>query len=293
MNDLTTDDMSIESAPAAADADPMTAPAADLAASTGDTVSAFWYGAVDTLPGADVVAGIQGRVQDLFAAGGPVVAVLALLSVVALAIVLLKLWQFQQIQLNRLGPVKTALQRWQNGEDQAAIDAVAGSRQPVAHLLEVAIVGLRRPGVDLALLREELARIAGSQLERLRSHLRTLEVIGTLSPLLGLLGTVLGIIEAFRQLEVAGSQVDPAILSGGIWQALLTTAVGLTVAIPVVLTHTWLERRVDRCGHQMEDAVTQVFTRGLRAAGSALQQNPEPTRALPQNTGTPAVGYAT
>ena len=99
---------------------------------------------------------------------------------------------------------------------------------------------------------------------RLRSLLRPLELIATLSPLLGLLGTVLGMIEAFRQLEVAGNQVDPAILSGGIWQALLTTAVGLVVAIPVVLAHAWLERKVERCGHLMEDAVTQVFTRNLQ-----------------------------
>jgi biopolymer transport protein ExbB len=55
--------------------------------------------------------------------------------------------------------------------------------------------------------------------------------------LLGLFGTVLGMVEAFRQLELAGSQVDPAVLSGGIWQALLTTAVGLAVAIPAVLAH--------------------------------------------------------
>ena len=124
-----------------------------------------------------------------------------------------------------------------------------------------------------------------SKLERLRSHLRALEIIGTLSPLLGLLGTVLGMIEAFRQLEMAGSQVDPAILSGGIWQALLTTAVGLTVAIPVVLAHSWLERRVERCGHQMEDAVTRVFTRGLKAPVLAAEGRQHAGGAL-------EVGYA-
>ena len=101
-------------------------------------------------------------------------------------------------------------------------------------------------------------------LASLRSHLRTLEVIATLSPLLGLLGTVLGMIEAFRQLEISGNQIDPGILSGGIWQALLTTALGLGVAIPVVLAHSWLERKVDRCRHNMEDAVTRVFTRDLQ-----------------------------
>jgi biopolymer transport protein ExbB len=98
------------------------------------------------------------------------------------------------------------------------------------------------------------------QLSKLRSYLRPLEIIATLSPLLGLLGTVLGMITAFQQMEGAGNQVDPSVLSGGIWQALLTTAVGLAVAIPVVTLQSWLERKVERIAHNMNDAVTQVFT---------------------------------
>jgi len=266
-----------------------TRPAAD-AGTFDDRITALWS-PTDAWPGADLLSAVQSRLQDLLAAGGPVVLVLGLLSVVALAIVLLKLWQFHRLQLDRLGPVQTALQHRRLGADRAAADAVAGSVQPVAHLVAIALSGLQRPGVEPALLREELARVASVQLERLRSHLRALEIIGTLSPLLGLLGTVLGMIDAFQQLQAAGSQVDPAILSGGIWQALLTTAVGLSVAIPVVLAHAWLERRVERSGHQMEDAVTQVFTRGLAAA-----ETPEP--AAPAGVaqpvpGVPEAGYAT
>src|SRR3546814_3183218 len=78
-------------------------------------------------------------------------------------------------------------------------------------------------------------RCGNEALEGLRGQLGALEVIGSVSPLLGLFGTVLGMIEAFRQLAEAGSQVSPAILSAGIWEALLTTAVGLAVAIPVVV----------------------------------------------------------
>ena len=92
---------------------------------------------------------------------------------------------------------------------------------------------------------------------------RILEVIASLAPLLGLFGTVLGMIEAFRQLEAAGNQVNPAILSGGIWQALLTTAVGLAVAMPVVAVLNWLERRVDALAHEMDSVVTRVFTEDL------------------------------
>jgi len=112
-------------------------------------------------------------------------------------------------------------------------------------------------------VREEVARYGGDALYSLRSLFRPLEVIGSLAPLLGLFGTVLGMIEAFRQLEGAGAQVDPAILSGGIWVALLTTAVGLAVAMPAVALLNWLERRVDGLAHEMNMVVTQVFTEDL------------------------------
>lgn len=88
---------------------------------------------------------------------------------------------------------------------------------------------------------------------------------------------VLGMIEAFQRLEQAGSQVDPAILSGGIWVALLTTAAGLTVAIPAVMALNWLERVIERFGHRMEDAVTQVFTK--EPIGSPQKAEPMPLYA--------------
>ena len=141
--------------------------------------------------------------------------------------------------------------RYENGQ-VVAIDAVVLSTQ---HDEEV----------DQATLREEVLRQATAALETLRSHLRGLEVIASLSPLLGLLGTVLGMIEAFRRLQEAGSQVDPAVLSGGIWEALLTTAVGLAVAIPAVAALNWLERRIERFGHRLEDSVTRVFTARLHS----------------------------
>ena len=93
-----------------------------------------------------------------------------------------------------------------------------------------------------------------------RKYFRILEVIATLSPLLGLFGTVLGMIDAFQQLEGAGSTVDPAILSGGIWVALLTTAAGLAVAIPTIILLNYLEGVADRYKAELEDSITRVFT---------------------------------
>jgi biopolymer transport protein ExbB len=132
----------------------------------------------------------------------------------------------------------------------------------VAKVLACAIRGQRR-GIAEAKVREEAWRYGSDILESLRALFRPLEVIATLAPLLGLFGTVLGMIEAFRQLQSAGNQVNPSILSGGIWEALLTTAVGLAVAIPVVAVLSWMERRVDRVAYELESIVTQVFTEDL------------------------------
>jgi biopolymer transport protein ExbB len=213
--------------------------------------------------------------RDTFGNGGPVLLILASLSIVALAIVLAKLWQFTRMRIETPRSVEAALQSWYQDQPAAALAKLDDHRQPTAQLVAQAIRGLQQirnqPPAALELLREELRRAANAQFERLRSWLRALEVIAALSPLLGLLGTVLGMIEAFQQLAAAGSRVDPALLSGGIWQALLTTAAGLSVAIPVVLLHSWLERRVERCAHQMEDAVTRVFTRPLAATSAGAR----------------------
>jgi len=72
----------------------------------------------------------------------------------------------------------------------------------------------------------------------------TLEIIGQVSPLIGLLGTVIGMIDSFNELELGGSLVDPSILAGGIWTALLTTAMGLIVAIPALISHYFYDRNI-------------------------------------------------
>ena len=72
----------------------------------------------------------------------------------------------------------------------------------------------------------------------------TLEVIAQVSPLIGLLGTVIGMIDSFNELELGGSLVDPSILAGGIWTALLTPAMGLIVAIPALVSHYFFDRKI-------------------------------------------------
>ncbi len=203
------------------------------------------------------------RILVLFQAGGPVVVILIAMSVAALTIVLVKLWQFHALHLSDRRTAREVLFAFLHGRPEQALARAGDSRQPVVRVLVAAIAGKGRPGASDALVREEALRVGALELDNLRSWLRPLDVIASLAPLLGLFGTVLGMIDAFRQLEGGGNQVDPAVLSGGIWVALLTTAVGLAVAMPVSAALAWLERRVERTGQDMDDFCTRVFTREL------------------------------
>jgi len=226
--------------------------------------------------------GIVERALELVDAGGPVVAILLALSVMALAIVFVKLMQFRAAHLGDRRTAREALRLWLVGRTGEALALAGRSPNPAAQALARAGRGRRR-GLAETKVREEVLRYGGDALETLRGWFRPLEVIASLAPLLGLFGTVLGMIEAFRQLEAAGNRVNPAILSGGIWEALLTTAVGLAVAMPVVVVLNWLERRVDRLAHEMDSVVTRVFTEDLSVARDDREDEEldEPARFRP------------
>ncbi len=209
----------------------------------------------------DIVNGIT----EVFAIGGPVVVVLSFMSVVVLTITIVKLWQFRSVRIGDRKTARRAIKLYKSGRLREALELLQGSPNPTAGALLRAIRG-QRLHMPEAKVREELSRFAGDVFTELRSWFRPLEVIASLAPLLGLLGTVMGMIEAFQQLEAAGNQVNPSILSGGIWEALLTTAVGLTVAIPTIIVLNWLERKVDRLAAEMESVVTRVFTEDLMSA---------------------------
>ena len=203
--------------------------------------------------------GSLGRLAAFLETGGPVVWILLAISIAALSILLMKLWQFFQLRPEHNEELPEALSTWRQGRHEEAWRLLRTDRFS-SEIVALAMRELAQGHAHQATLREELERIALAKLNGLRAQLPALEVIGTLTPLLGLLGTVLGMIAAFRAMEVAGSQVDPSVLSGGIWQALLTTAMGLAIAIPVMAAYNWMDRKTQRVSEQINDAVTQVFT---------------------------------
>ncbi len=211
----------------------------------------------------EVVLDTQQSLQnasEIFSAGGPVMYILLGLSIIAFTVILLKIFQFQYLGVHRRKTINNAIALWCSNDRQGAVSTLSKSRHPIAIVGLTAMLGLAKPATNTDTLREEVVRVGTKQMNGLNKGLWSLELISMVSPLLGLFGTVLGMIYAFKALQVAGAQVNPAILSGGIWQALLTTAAGLAVAIPVVMIFKWMERIINRVSEDMEDSVTQIFT---------------------------------
>ncbi len=151
---------------------------------------------------------------------------------------------------------------------------VAARRGARSRVVRAAIAARADMSDDLA--REETLRVARNELAEAGIGLRALELIATIAPLLGLLGTVLGMIAAFQALQESGSRADPALLAGGIWEALLTTAAGMAVAIPASAALSWFEALIDRMRRDIEDAVTRIF---VSPVGPAMAVNEQPLAA--------------
>lgn len=197
------------------------------------------------------------NIIGMLTAGGPVLAVLVLMSVFVAAVILIKFWQFQSAQLGRTDFIDKALTAIENDMPQDAHNVIDTVRNPIARVLETITDHKRDWSPER--LDEEIDRRARNELASLRNWLRSLELSASVAPLLGLLGTVLGMITAFGELQAAGGRVDPGVLAGGISTALLTTAGGLVVAIIASVALSYFEARIDRFTVTLEDTVVRAL----------------------------------
>ncbi|EKF75802.1 MotA/TolQ/ExbB proton channel family protein [Alcanivorax hongdengensis A-11-3] len=211
------------------------------------------------------------QLPEWLVSGGPTMWALTVLSVVALATLISKLLQFARqrpLSSRRADALLDALERGQSPSQPGRLSA------PVDRVIWQA---WQQQELDDDSWEEDCLRRARQALEPLHGGLRILEVISAVAPLLGLLGTVFGMISAFQALEQAGSQVDPAILSGGIWEALLTTAAGLVVAIPALAAFHWADRTIEQCREKMQDRLSQlkILRRHHRGAPVRVAASPK------------------
>lgn len=194
-------------------------------------------------------------IRQIYELGGPVVLVLLFVSIVTAALVLYKIWQFHAARLGRHKALREAVHYWDLGARAQSRAALGKSKSTFARL-----IGLAMQAEGNENLMPRLEAEAGAKFLSLERGLRFFDSVAQLAPLLGLFGTVIGMIEAFRALQQAGSQVDPSILAGGIWVALLTTAAGLAVAMPTALLLSWLEARLERERVFVEEALTRILS---------------------------------
>ncbi|MDN5568958.1 MAG: MotA/TolQ/ExbB proton channel family protein [Paracoccus sp. (in: a-proteobacteria)] len=203
--------------------------------------------------------------------GGWTMWLIAALSVILLAVVLWKILSLWRLGVWGGRHSRRALELWAQGDRLGAMAQVRGRPSARARVAQAAIGTSLDPAFDDKAAREETARVARQTLYRAREGLRALELIATIAPLLGLLGTVLGMISAFQVLQTSGNQADPSDLAGGIWVALLTTAAGMAVAIPAGVALSWFESITDRLQSDLEDLATRIFVNRQPAATPRAQ----------------------
>ncbi|RWR51963.1 MotA/TolQ/ExbB proton channel family protein [Sinirhodobacter ferrireducens] len=208
-------------------------------------------------------AAAHAALADFVALGGWVVALLLAISVIAGAAVLWKLWDLAMLRVGPHPALAAALADWQAGQRGAAAARLAAGRSALDRLAARAMAA----GAPET-LRPRLQAETEAHAARAEAGLRLLDAIAQTAPLLGLFGTVLGMIEAFQTLQAGGSSVDPSQLAGGIWVALLTTAMGLGIAMPVSLFLSWTESRIAR---EAQGAALMVEV----LCGPALPETPE------------------
>lgn len=212
---------------------------------------------------------------NLLTNSGPIVLGLCGLSVFIVFLGCLKCVQFLRCRLILSSTQRLTadfFQQWEAGNTPQAIATVENHPHPQALLLKHAGNTINQSQLTGQPLQDELQRYGIALIAELKAYLRPMEVIATVAPLIGLLGTVIGMIEAFQAMEAAGKQVDPSVLSGGIWQALLTTAIGLIVAIPASLLHSWFERKVEITTQNMGNALGRLLTLEAKQPKAEFQQ---------------------
>lgn len=172
---------------------------------------------------------------DVIVKGGPIMVPLILCSIVSIAIIIERYIFFKKTNNNNLRLFKKYSRYIMMNDWTRAIRELKDERGPIARMFASALTYKNSSKNNL---KEHLQTIGEQEIEKMEKNLVTLDVIAIISPLLGLLGTVLGIIDSFDILAVTAGAASPVQLSAGIARALLTTAAGLFIAIPALVFYT-------------------------------------------------------
>ena len=192
--------------------------------------------------------------------GGIIFTSLFVLSIVTVAIVTLKIFEIYFLRRLDFSNFYSLLIADKNNNindvREGFIDTLPKSKQRIILSL-LDLISSNNSKIDIE---KKIDLLINKEFKQIYSFLPSLEVISQVSPLVGLLGTVIGMIDSFNELELGGSLVDPSILAGGIWTALLTTAMGLIVAIPALVSHYFLEKKINDLMDDFETLISKLST---------------------------------
>ena len=194
----------------------------------------------------------------IFLAGGALMWPILLCSIFALAIILEKFWHLQKISIDTQEFLSKILEKMKRHDTKEALQICDNTKSPIANILKAGILKYDRPRPQII---EAIEDASLYEIPRIEKNLPALATIAHISPLLGLLGTVTGMVRCFQTIQAKAAVFQPvsaADLAGGIWEALLATAAGLIVAIPAFVVYNYLVSRINNFMREMEKASTEL-----------------------------------
>lgn len=193
---------------------------------------------------------------DIVAKGGWLMIPIALCSLIMVAVVLERLMALRKAKVNMGSFMMKIRAVLRGGTVQEALQICRETKGPVAAVFSAA---LQKHGEAREEIREAIETAASAEIFSLEKYTSVLSTIAGVAPLIGFLGTVTGMIQAFMKIQTLGGNVNADVLAGGIWEAMVTTAAGLSVGIPSLIFYNYFVRRVDRMAFEMERGSTELL----------------------------------
>ncbi|MBN1354065.1 MAG: MotA/TolQ/ExbB proton channel family protein [Candidatus Omnitrophica bacterium] len=195
---------------------------------------------------------------DFIIKGGPIMGLVILCSVIAFAVFLERMWYLRNANIDTGKFMQSISNKLKGNKMMEAVDMCNTTRGPIARILKAGIMKYDKPRSDI---KEAIEDAGVHEVPLLEKNLGVLATIAHIAPLLGLLGTVVGMLKAFQVIEVKATSmvpINPGDLAGGIWEALITTVAGLSVAIPTYVAYNYLVSKVDNFVLDMEKSATEL-----------------------------------
>lgn len=195
---------------------------------------------------------------DLMQKGGPMMYLIVISSILAFGVVVERMYHLYRARIDADAFMEDITNVLKRNKIIEAIEMCNKKPGPVAHIVKAGILKHDRSKPEI---KEAVDEAAELEVPRLEKHLPVLATISHITPLLGLVGTVSGMIKAFQIIQVkamAGAPVNPGDLAGGIWEALLATLAGISVAIPTYVAYNYLVSQVDNLVYEMERSATDL-----------------------------------